>query len=111
MWCAVSNPNVVHVAGAVDPVADIEVTRPGCALADLGTVEKAVQRYTRPPNRAMSKEATAMLKVLETVQAGLLEGKPVRILDLTDEQRALLKPLCLITAKPAMFVGNVAEDG
>ena len=102
------DPNVVHVAGTVDPIADIEVIQTELCLADLGTVEKAVQRYTKSGN---DKEAAATLKVLEVVQKGLLEGKPVRILDLTPEQKALLKPLCLITSKPAMFVGNVSEDG
>ena len=105
------DPNVVHVAGTVDPIADIEVIQTELCLADLGTVEKAVQRYTKAAKSGNDKEATATLKVLEVVQKGLLEGKPVRILDLTPEQKALLKPLCLITSKPAMFVGNVSEDG
>lgn len=105
------DPNVVHVAGTVDPIADIEVIQTELCLADLGTVEKAVQRYTKAAKSGHDKEATATLKVLEVVQKGLLEGKPVRILDLTPEQKALLKPLCLITSKPAMFVGNVSEDG
>ena len=105
------DPNVVHVAGTVDPIADIEVIQTELCLADLGTVEKAVQRYTKAAKSGNDKEAAATLKVLEVVQKGLLEGKPVRILDLTPEQKALLKPLCLITSKPAMFVGNVSEDG
>ena len=105
------DPNVVHVAGTVDPIADIEVIQTELCLADLGTVEKAVQRYTKVAKSGNDKEAAATLKVLEVVQKGLLEGKPVRILDLTPEQKALLKPLCLITSKPAMFVGNVSEDG
>ena len=105
------DPNVVHVAGMVDPIADIEVIQTELCLADLGTVEKAVQRYTKAAKSGNDKEAAATLKVLEVVQKGLLEGKPVRILDLTPEQKALLKPLCLITSKPAMFVGNVSEDG
>ena len=105
------DPNVVHVSGTVDPISDIEVIQTELCLADLGTVEKALQRYAKAAKSGNDKEAAAMLKVLEVVQAGLLEGKPARILDLSSEQKALLKPLCLITAKPAMFVGNVAEDG
>ncbi len=103
--------NVVHVAGKVDPIADIEVIQTELCLADLGTVEKAVARYSKAAKSGNDKEAAAMLKVLEPVQTALNEGKPVRTLNLSAEERALLKPLCLITAKPAMFVGNVAEDG
>ena len=105
------DPNVIHVAGKVDPIADIEVIQTELCLADLGTVEKAVQRYTKAAKSGNDKEATAMLKVLGPVQAALNEAKPVRTLDLSKDEQALIKPLCLITAKPAMFVGNVSEDG
>lgn len=105
------DPNVVHVAGKVDPIADIEVIQTELCLADLGTVDKALTRYSKAAKSGNDKDAAAMLKVLEPVQAALNEGKPVRALHLSAEERALLKPLCLITAKPAMFVGNVAEDG
>ena len=103
--------NVIHVAGKVDPIADIEVIQTELCLADLGTVEKAVQRYTKAAKSGNDKEAAAMLKVLAPVQAALNEAKPVRTLQLSKDEQALLKPLCLITAKPAMFVGNVSEDG
>ena len=105
------DPNVIHVAGKVDPIADIEVIQTELCLADLGTVDKALQRYTKASKSGNDKEATAMVKLLGPVQAALNEGKPVRTLDLSKEERALLKPLFLITAKPAMFVGNVSEDG
>ena len=105
------DPNVIHVAGKVDPIADIEVIQTELCLADLSTVEKAVQRYTKAAKSGNDKEATAMLKVLGPVQAALNEAKPVRTLDLSKDEQALIKPLCLITAKPAMFVGNVSEDG
>ena len=103
--------NVIHVAGKVDPIADIEVIQTELCLADLGTVEKAGQRYTKAAKSGNDKEAAAMLKVLAPVQAALNEAKPVRTLQLSKDEQALLKPLCLITAKPAMFVGNVSEDG
>lgn len=103
--------NVIHVAGKVDPIADIEVIQTELCLADLGTVEKAVQRYTKAAKSGNDKEAAAMLKVLGPVQGALNEAKPVRTLQLSKEEQALIKPLCLITAKPAMFVGNVSEDG
>ena len=105
------DPNVIHVAGKVDPIADIEVIQTELCLADLGTVEKAVQRYTKAAKSGNDKEAAAMLKVLGPVQGALNEAKPVRTLQLSKEEQALIKPLCLITAKPAMFVGNVSEDG
>ncbi|MFD1711107.1 redox-regulated ATPase YchF [Ottowia sp. GY511] len=105
------DPNVIHVAGKVDPIADIEVIQTELCLADLGTVDKALQRYTKASKSGNDKEATAMVKLLGPVQAALNEGRPVRTLDLSKEDRALLKQLFLITAKPAMFVGNVSEDG
>ena len=104
------DPNVVHVAGRVDPLADIEVIQTELCLADLGTVEKAVLRAQKTA-RAGDKEAQRLLGVLQRCETSLNEARPVRALDLSDDERALLKPLCLITAKPAMFVGNVLEDG
>jgi GTP-binding protein YchF len=103
--------NVIHVAGKVDPISDIEVIQTELCLADLGTVEKAVARYTKQAKSGNDKEATAMVKVLGPIQAALDQGKPVRALGLSKDDQALIKPLCLITAKPAMFVGNVSEDG
>jgi GTP-binding protein YchF len=102
--------NIVHVAGKVDPIADIEVIGTELALADLGSVEKAIVREGK---RAKSgdKEAQKLVAVLERLQTHLLEGKPVRAAGLDDEQLEIIKPLCLLTIKPAMYVANVAEDG
>lgn len=102
--------NIVHVAGKVDPVADIEVIGTELALADLASVEKAIIREGK---RAKSgdKEAQKLITILEQLQNHLLEGKPVRSAALDDEALALIKPLCLLTVKPAMYVANVAEDG
>jgi len=105
------DPNVIHVAGRVDPIADIEVIQTELCLADMATVEKSLQRYTKAAKSGNDKEAAALVQILTKVQAVLDQGKPVRTLDLSDQERALLKPLCLITAKSAMFVGNVSEDG
>ena len=105
------DPNVVHVAGRVDPVADIEVIQTELCLADLATVEKTLARSVKAAKSGNDKEAAALVKLLTAVQAELNQGKPVRTLTFTQEEQALLKPLCLITAKPAMFVANVAEDG
>ncbi len=102
--------NVIHVAGKVDPIADIEVIQTELCLADMGTVEKAVHRASKLA-RSGDKEAAKLMNLLTKVQAVLDQGKPVRTLDLSTEEQALLKPLCLITAKRAMFVGNVSETG
>lgn len=105
------DPNVIHVAGKVDPIADIEVIQTELCLADLGTVEKSLQRYIKAAKSGNDKEAAALVKVLEKCQAALDQGQPVRAIDFSKDERALIKPMCLITAKPAMFVGNVSEDG
>jgi ribosome-binding ATPase len=103
--------NVIHVAGRVDPVSDIEVIQTELCLADLGTVDKTLARYSKAAKSGNDKEAARMVQLLPKVQSALNEGRPVRTLSLTDEEKALLKPLFLITAKPAMFVGNVDERG
>jgi hypothetical protein len=101
---------VVHVAGKVSPLDDIAVIQTELALADLATVEKTIQREVKKA-RSGDKEATALVALLEKVQVQLNEAQPVRAMTLDKEQLALLKPLCLITAKPAMYVANVAESG
>jgi len=102
--------NVVHVAGRVDPVADIEVIGTELALADLATVEKAHACDVKKA-RAGDKEAQKLVALYDLVLPCLNEAKPVRSLKLSEEDRALLAPLCLMTIKPAMYVANVAEDG
>ncbi len=103
--------NVIHVAGRVDPVADIEVIQTELCLADLATVEKSLTRYTKVAKAGGDKEAQRLVDVLKKCQAALNEAQPVRSIDFSKEEQAVLKPLCLITAKPAMFVGNVSETG
>ncbi|MDP4302570.1 redox-regulated ATPase YchF [Leptothrix discophora] len=103
--------NVIHVAGKVDPIADIEVIQTELCLADLGTVEKSLHRYNKAARSGNDKEAAALVKVLEKCQAALDEARPVRSIEFSKEEQAIVKPLCLITAKPAMFVGNVSETG
>ena len=103
--------NVIHVANKVDPIADIEVIQTELCLADMGTVEKSLHRYNKAARSGNDKEAAALVKVLEKCLAALNEAQPVRSIEFSEAEQALLKPLCLITAKPAMFVGNVSEDG
>ena len=103
--------NVIHVAGRVDPIADIEVIQTELCLADLATVEKALNRYSKAAKSGNDKEAAKLVALLTPIQAALDEGKPARTVEVSKEDAPLLKQFCLITAKPAMFVGNVAEDG
>ncbi len=103
--------NVIHVAGKVDPIADIEVIQTELCLADLSTVEKSLLRYTKQARAGGDKEAQRLVDVLNKCQAALDQAKPVRSIAFSKEEQAVLKPLCLITAKPAMFVGNVSETG
>jgi hypothetical protein len=103
--------NVVHVAGKVDPVADIEVIQTELCLADLATVEKSLARYSKVAKAGNDKDAKRLVDVLAKCEAALNEVRPVRSVAFSKEEQAVLKPLCLITAKPAMFVANVAEDG
>jgi len=105
------DPNVIHVAGKVDPIADIEVIQTELCLADLATVEKSLQRYSKVAKAGGDKEAQRLVDVLKKCEAQLNEGRPVRTIDFSKEEQVVLKPLCLITAKPAMFVGNVDEGG
>ncbi|MEN9401630.1 MAG: hypothetical protein RL091_333 [Verrucomicrobiota bacterium] len=105
-----NDDNVIHVSGSVDPVRDIEVIDTELALADMATVDKALNRYKRPA-AAGDKDAKVLVAVLEKCLAQLDQAKPVRALDLSKEEWLTLKPFCLITAKPVLYAANVAEDG
>ena len=102
--------NVIHVAGKVDPIDDIEVIQTELCLADLTAVEKGLHRVSKLA-RSGDKESAKLVVILEKCQAALNDTKPVRTIDFSKEEHVLLKPFFLITAKPAMFVANVAEDG
>lgn len=104
------NDNVVHVTGRIDPISDIETIHTELALADLQTVEKATQRAGKTA-KAGDKESIKLGALLEKVRAQLDQGKPVRALTLETEELQLLRPLCLLTAKPAIYVANVDEHG
>jgi ribosome-binding ATPase len=102
--------DVVHVAGKIDPLGDIEVINTELALADLDSVDKAINRVGRVANSG-DKDAKAKLVVLEQIKIELDEGKPVRAMGLDEDQMALLGDMFLLTAKPTLYVANVAEDG
>jgi len=103
--------NVVHVAGRIDPVSDIEVINTELALADLATVDKQLARWSKVAKAGGDKEAKRLVDVLEKIAPALNEARPVRSVELYEEEKALLRPLFLLTAKPTMYVANVAEHG
>jgi len=106
-----ADDNVIHVAGKVDPLNDIEVIDTELALADMSAVEKALVRYTKQAKSGGDKEAKIIVGVLEKCLTQLNQAKPVRAIDFSKEERATLKPFCLITAKPVLYVANVKEGG
>src|SRR5215475_7020104 len=103
--------NVVHVGGGVDPVADLETVNTELALADLASVDKQLAKYAKVARAGGDKDAQRLVAVLEKVSVTLNEAKPARTAELYPEERALLKPLFLLTMKPTMYVANVAENG
>ncbi len=105
-----TDDNVVHVAGQVSPASDIEVIDTELALADMETVERAYDRHRRAAN-AGDKDAKTLVTVLEKVREALDAGRPVRALGLAKEELQQLRELHLLTAKPVLFIANVAEDG
>ena len=106
-----ADDNVVHVAGKIDPLHDIEVIDTELALADMATVEKALNRYSKQAKAGGDKEAKLLVGVLEKCMAQLNEGRPVRALDLSKEEKINLRQFFLITAKPVLYVANVKEGG
>ena len=105
------DPNVVHVAGKIDPVSDIETINTELALADLQTVEKQLARYTKVAKTGGDKEAQRLVAVLERVLPVLNEAKPARTVDFSKEELFVLRPLFLLTMKPTMYIANVGEHG
>ena len=102
--------DVIHVAGKVDPISDIDTIDTELALADLESVDKALNRAERAA-KANDKEALARKPVLQKLSAGLNEGRSARSLGLDEEEKALVRDLFLLTLKPLMYIANVADDG
>jgi GTP-binding protein YchF len=105
------DPNVIHVTGKVDPISDIETINTELALADLSTVERQLARYSKVAKSGGDKEAQRLVAVLEKCLPVLNEARPVRALALDDAEKTILRNLSLLTAKPALYVANVKEDG
>ena len=109
------HPDIVHVSGRIDPVSDIEVINTELALADLQTLDKQLARYSKVARTGAAgeekKEAVRLVAALEKIQPALDQAWPARSVPLSAEERAVLRPLFLLTMKPAMFVANVDEHG
>ena len=105
------DPDVVHVAGKVHPVSDIETVNTELALADLDSVERQLAKYEKVAQSGGDKEAQRLVAALRKVRAVLDAGRPARTAELSKQERAVLQPLFLLTMKPTMYVANVGEDG
>lgn len=104
------NDDIVHVAGKIDPLSDIEIIGMELILADMATVEKVLQRAQKAA-KSGNKEEIERVRVLEAVTKGLDAGTPVRAIPLPPEDQVLLRDLHLLTAKPTMYIANVQEGG
>ncbi len=104
------NDDVIHVEGKINPINDIEVIDTELALADLESVDKAVDKVGRVA-KSGDKEAKAKFALLERVSAHLNESRPVRSMGLSKEELAALYDLHLLTVKPVMYIANVSDDG
>ncbi len=104
------NDNIIHVAGQVDPAADIEVINTELALADLDTCERAIHRVQKRA-KGGDKDAKAELEALEKCLPHLEQAGMLRTLDLSNEDKAAIRYLSFLTLKPTMYIANVNEDG
>ncbi|MCB1660763.1 MAG: YchF family ATPase, partial [Pseudomonadales bacterium] len=102
--------DVVHVDGKINPLSDVETINTELALADLESAERGLLKAQKQ-SKSGNKDAIARAKVLEKIVTQLSEGLPIRALELAKEEKAVIKEFSFITAKPVMFIANVAEDG
>ncbi|MEG1435596.1 MAG: redox-regulated ATPase YchF, partial [Gordonibacter sp.] len=102
------DPDVVHVAGKVDPQSDVETIKTELMLADMGTLEKAIPRLEKEAKR--DKAGALKLETAKKVLSGLDEGHRARSLELSDDERDALHDLHLLTMKPMLYIANVDED-
>jgi ribosome-binding ATPase len=103
--------NVIHVAGKVDPVSDIETIHTELALADLDSVEKQIAKHAKVAQTTGDKDAVRLVSALNKVREVLDAGRPARTAALSKEERAVIAPLFLLTMKPTLYVANIAEQG
>ncbi len=103
--------DIVHVAGRIDPMSDVEIINTELALADLASVEKALDRAVKAGKSGSDKDAVRRRALFERARTLLDQGKPARLLELGEDDRRDLRELHLLTAKPVMFIANVDEAG
>jgi ribosome-binding ATPase len=106
-----ADDNVIHVAGKIDPISDIETINTELALADMAAADKQLQKYAKVARSGGDKEAARIVAALTKVLVVLNEARPARTADLSPEDIAVLRPFFLLTMKPTMYVANVAEGG
>ncbi len=104
------NDDIVHVAGKIDPINDIEVINMELTLADMESIDKAIAKVQRIA-KSGDKEAAARLNLLQKVAKEIEEGQLIRLIGLTDDELQSLQDLHLLTVKPMMYIANVDEDG
>lgn len=104
------NDDIVHVAGKVDPISDIEIINMELVLADSESLEKNAQKQAKL-GKSGNKEAQARQALYERVLEEIQDGKLIRLVELTDDEKLLLRDLQLLTIKPMMYIANVNEDG
>ena len=105
-----SDPDVVHVAGKVDPASDVDTIGTELILADMGTIERAMPKVEKESHRG-DKLSVTKLATMKRLQAWFNEGKPARTMEMTDDEKASIHDLFLLTMKPILYVANVDEDG
>jgi GTP-binding protein YchF len=103
--------NVAHIEGKIDPIADIEVINTELALADLDIVEKSIEKTSRASKGGQDKEAADLKLLLEKIHPHLNQAKPLRTLNLSINEKKMIKSMCLLTLKPTMYIANVDENG
>lgn len=104
------NDDIVHVAGKVDPISDIEIINMELVLADAESLEKNAQKQQKL-GKSGNKEAQARQALYERVLHEIQDGKLIRLVDMTDDEKLMLRDLQLLTIKPMMYIANVNEDG
>ena len=102
--------NIVHVDGKIDPLSDIETIHTELILADMETLEKAIQKESKKA-KSGDKESKALLEIYKKIEIIFNQGNLATHSNLNDDELSLIKPLCLITIKPIMFLANVNENG
>lgn len=104
------DPNVIHVSGTVNPLEDIDTINTELALADMETVDKALLKASKLA-RTGDKEAKTREALLQTIKPQLDAGKPIRSLELSEDEKATIKHMQLLTSKPTLYIANVDENG